>query len=440
MTTRRRLDRANAGIGRADPVRMVHLGPGAFFRAHQAWYTDGTGWGIAAVTQRSDDMVGRLGGQDGLYTVVTRGPDGDSPRIVSSVSEVLGHSDPRGVALVADPEVVVVTLTITEAGYRPGSAAIDRLLDGIAARRQHDRPLSLVSCDNLSANSSVLRRRLIETATSRHEPGLAEWIQTVCGFPNTVVDRITPATTAGDAELAGALTGFDDRAAVVTEPFSEWIIEDAFVGERPRWEDAGAVVVPDVEPYQTRKLRLLNAGHSLLAYVGAQRGHTYVHEALADPLAHDALVALWAEAKLGLSATASEGADTYCAGVEVRWSNARLPHQLAQIGTDGSLKLRERIVPTVVAARAAGVEPHAAALALGAWVAYLRGHGSIELRDRQADELQTAAAGDLTKAVPAVLRLLDEEVAQDAWVRAAVLDAARSFEAPPVHRDYGDDG
>jgi fructuronate reductase len=429
MTTRRRLNRANAKVGQADPVRMVHLGPGAFFRAHPAWYTDGTGWGIAAVTQRSDDMVGRLGGQDGLYTVVTRGPEGDSSRIVGSVSEVVGHDDPRGIALIADPDVVVVTLTITEDGYRPGSPAVDRLLDGLVARRHHGRPLSLVSCDNLSANSSVLGRRLVEAAESRPEPGLAEWVDASCSFANTVVDRITPAPTPGDEELAGELTGWHDRAAVVTEPFSEWIIEDAFAGERPPWEDKGATVVPDVEPYQTRKLRLLNAGHSLLAYVGAQRGHTYVHEALADPLAHDALVELWGEARLGLSPPAREGADAYCAAVEIRWSNARLPHRLEQIGTDGSLKLRERIVPTVLATRADGIEPLASALALGAWVAYVRGHGSIELRDRQVDALRRAAAGDLAESATALLRLLDEDIADDPWVRAAVLDAARRFEA-----------
>jgi fructuronate reductase len=426
---RPRLDRAHADVAPADPVRMVHLGPGAFFRAHQAWYTDGTGWGIVAVTQRSDDMVGRLGGQDGLYTVVTRGSDGDSARIVGSVSEVVGHDDPRSVALIAEPEVVVVTLTITEAGYRPASPAINRLLDGLDARRRHGRPLTVISCDNLSANSSVLRRRLLDAAESRHDPGLAEWIQASAAFPNTVVDRITPATTPDDAELAGELTGFDDHAAVVTEPFSEWIIEDAFAGERPRWGDHGAVVVPDVEPYQTRKLRLLNAGHSLLAYVGAQRGHTYVHEAYADPVAHDALVALWAEAKLGLSPVALEGADGYCAAVGARWSNARLPHQLVQIGADGSLKLRERIVPTVLAARAAGTDPQASVMALGAWVAYVRGHGSIELRDGQAGELQAAAGGDLAVAVPHLLGMLDVGMAEDAWVTAAVRDAARSFEA-----------
>jgi fructuronate reductase len=428
------------GLPARRTVRIVHVGPGAFHRAHQAWYTDRAGddWGIAAVTARSDDMVGRLGDQDGLYTLLTRSPDGDEASVVTSISEVVGHADPRGVDLLAHPDVTVATFTITEAGYA-GSPVLARVVAGLDARRRADAgPMALLSCDNLVGNGAVLRDRVLELA-DRHDAGLAEWIAEDCAFPSTVVDRITPAAGAGDLAEASRLIGSDDRAAVVTEPWSEWIIEDAFAAglARPAWERVGARLAPDVGPWERRKLRLLNAGHSLLAYLGGLRGHVHVHEAVADPGVHETLLSVWDEAREALvEASPLPGPDSgdqalreYCTAIEERWANARLPHLLAQIAADGSLKLRERLVPTVVSSRERGLEPVGCAVALGAWTAHVRGHGAVPLRDVRRADLAAAGGGPLHDAVPRLLALVDERLGGDTWLVDAVVEAARSLEA-----------
>jgi fructuronate reductase len=425
-----RLSRRGDGWGPAAPVRLVHLGPGAFFRAHPAWYTElaGDGWGIAAVTPRSDDLVGVLGAQDGLYTVLVRAPDVDSALVVGSISAVVSGRDPTWTELLARPEVGAVTLTVTEAGYRPDSPTLAALLDGLDRRRQAGAgPLTLVSCDNLSGNGRVLADLLLGLA-QRRRPDLAAFVEAQCSFPDTVVDRITPAARPEDLAAVERLTGFRDDAAVVTEPFSEWVLEDRFPAGRPAWETAGARFVDDVRPFQDRKLRLLNAGHSLLAYLGGPRGHAFVHQAVADPTVHGELLALWAEARRYLGPAAGVGAGEYCEVVEGRWSNARLPHSLAQIGADGSLKLRQRLVPTVLAARDAGVVPGAAARVLGAWIAHLRGHGSLPFHDRQADQLAGVHDSPLDVAVRLALEVIDARFADDRELRTEVTSAARSFE------------
>jgi fructuronate reductase len=422
---RTRLSRWAAGLGPAAPIRQVHLGPGAFFRAQVAWYTNaaGDGWGIAAVTPRSDDLVEVLGDQDGLYTVVTRGPDADSVQLVASISAVVSGRDPAWPDLLARPEVGVVTLTVTEAGYRDDSPILVALVEGLERRRRAGAgPLALVSCDNLSGNGRVLAA-LVAGLAERRGPDLEAFVQARCTFPNSVVDRITPATRPADLDAAEALTGWRDEATVVTEPFNEWVLQDRFPAGRPSWEAGGARFVDDVGPFQERKLRLLNAGHSLLAYVGGSRGHRYVHEAVGDPVVHQALVELWTEARRYLSDEAARSAEAYGAAVEVRWSNARLPHALAQIGADGSLKLRERIWPTVAAALAAGAVPWASARVLGAWVAHLRG-ASFPVSDRRAGEVVAVAALPLADAVRVALGVIDPSWPGDPRLRAAVTEAA----------------
>ena len=428
-----RLGRTVWGSGPPIPVRMVHLGPGAFFRAHPAWYTGHAGgdWGIAAVTARSDHAVRSLGGQDGLYALVVRGVEGDRAEVVSSISDVVAHADPRRTALIAGPTVSVITLTVTEAAYGPDSPLLARLVGDLDARRRNDGgPIALVSCDNVAGNGAALRRHVLEQAERRDTipggSGLAEWIETSCAFPATVVDRITPASQPEDLATASLLIGFDDQAAVVTEPWSEWIIEDAFAGAaRPPWETSGARLVGDVEPWELRKLRLLNAGHSLLAYLGGLRGHRFVHEAVADPLVHEALLDLWAEARRELGGVTA-GLLAYCGAVEGRWANHRLPHDLAQIAASGVLKLRQRIVPTIMAARAEAEEPLACARLIGTWLAYERGCGPVP-PDTDAPVAE-AAAGDLRAAAHRVLGLLDDRLADDGWLVDAVAEAARGWD------------
>ncbi|MBO0703310.1 MAG: mannitol dehydrogenase family protein, partial [Candidatus Dormibacteraeota bacterium] len=362
-----RLDRALAGVGAAAPVRVLHVGPGAFFRAHQAWYTGHASreWGIAAVTGRSNTAVETLGPQGGCYTLLTRGPERDEAEAVGSISEVVAYGDPRAADLLAAPSLTVVTLTVTEAGYQAGAPVLTRLLQGLDRRRQAGAgPHSLVACDNLAGNGTVLRSAVLSGAP----PELRAWIEDSCSFPSTVVDRITPATTEEDRAVVADLMGWEDRAVAVTEPASEWIIEDRFPAARPPWELAGARFVDDVAPFEQRKLRILNAGHSLLAYRGLAAGLRFVHEAFGDGVLHQAVVDLWRETRRWMMPAALDGVDEYCATVETRWTNPRLPHALAQIAMDGSLKLRQRLVPTIREAREQGAEPVAGAGLLGAWV------------------------------------------------------------------------
>jgi len=397
----------------APPVRAVHLGLGAFFRAHQAWYTDraddGADWGIAAFTGRRPDLADALRGQDGLYTLVTRRADGDEFGVVRSVARAhaADDSDPWRRYL-ASPDVRVVTLTVTEAGYRP-DAAPARLLAGLRARRTADAgPLTLVPCDNLPHNGAVLRTALRELA----EPSMREWLDQAVSVATTMVDRITPQPTDADRAAVLAGTGLVDASPVVTEPFSEWVISGDFPGGRPAWETAGAVLTDDVTPYEQRKLWLLNGGHSLLAYVGSLRGHATVDEAVEDEHCR-ALLEQWWSVCIPHLAVGSAEAEAYCAALMDRFANPRIGYALAQIASDGSQKLPVRLLPVLRAERAAGRLPEVAVTVLATWLLHLRGVG-VPVRDVRADELRALAD------VPAVLAALSPELADDAELVSAV--------------------
>jgi fructuronate reductase len=352
---------------------IVHLGIGAFARAHLAWYTQhasGHPWGITAFTGRSPAVAEALAAQDGRYTLVTRAADGDTAEVVDVVVAAHpGSDDTAWTAALASPDTTVVTLTVTEQGYRRGSDVPARLVAGLDARRRADAgPVTLLSLDNLTHNGEVLRQAVRDAVT---DPALQAWIDATVTFPSSMVDRITPATIEDDvaalAGLPGALDG--DRVPVVTEPFTEWVVEDAFAGERPAWETAGARVVDDVTPYEQRKLWLLNGSHSLLAYLGLLLGHETVERAMADPVCRSAVEALWDEAAQELALPADQVADARAALVE-RFANPRIRHTLVQIASGGSQKLPVRVVD-VVRHRldrdpAAGIGPGAATL-LAAW-------------------------------------------------------------------------
>ncbi|PRY20553.1 mannitol dehydrogenase family protein [Pseudosporangium ferrugineum] len=436
----------------APPVRIVHLGLGNFFRAHQAWYTaaapDAAEWGIAAFTGRSAGLADALSGQGGLYTLVVRGPDGDACEVVGSV--VAAHPG-TGLAPWYDyltrPEVSIVTLTVTEAAYLRGpDGGLDvshpglradlaalradprasvttvpaRLVAGLAARRAAGAgPLTVVSCDNLPDNGAAAARVVTDLAALLG-PGLAEWIRDTIPFATTMVDRITPATTEDDARAVEELTGWSDAAPVVTEPYTEWVLSGEFPGGRPAWDAAGALFVPDVTPYERRKLWLLNGGHSLLAYAGSARGHETVAQAVADPRCRSWLEQWWDEASRHLTLPPGEIA-AYRGALIERWSNPRIQHRLAQIAADGSQKLPVRILPTVRAERAAGRMPGGAVRAVTAWIAHLRGAGA-PVRDAAADAVRDAAAGPPAEAARRVLTLLGPDLAADDALVAAVTD------------------
>jgi fructuronate reductase len=280
---------------------------------------------------------------------------------------------------VARPEVAVLTLTVTEAAYAtdlaggsPVTTVPGRLVAGLAARRAAGAgPLAVVPCDNLPDNGAVVARLVAEAA----DPGLARWIRDNVSFVSTMVDRITPRTTDDDVRAVAAETGWADAVPVVTEPFSEWVLSGPFPAGRPAWEAAGARFVDDVRPYETRKLLLLNGGHSLLAYAGSARGHDTIAEAVGDPICRGWLDRWWDEAVRHVPLPAADLA-AYRAALLDRFANPRIRHTLAQIAADGSRKLPIRVLPVLRAERAAGRMPAGAVRIVAAWIDHLRGKGA----------------------------------------------------------------
>ena len=438
------------------PVRLVHLGLGNFFRAHQAWYTqhapDAPDWGIAAFTGRSTALAQAMAAQDGRYTLVTRAADGDRFDVLGSVVAAYPGTDQASwLRLLASPDVRALTLTVTEAGYlrragggggldldrpdvqsdaqalradptAPVHTAPARLLAGLAARRAADAgPLAVIPCDNLPDNGAIAQR-VVRDLAELVDPGLAGWLDGSVSYVTTVVDRITPKTTPEDARTVAEATGVSDRCPVVTEPFSEWVLSGDFPGGRPRWEDAGATFTGDIAPYEQRKLWLLNAGHSLLAYAGSARGHQTVAEAVADDTCRSWLEQWWSEAAPYLSLPADE-VSAYRVALVDRFANPRIRHLLAQIAEDGSVKLPVRILPVLRQERAAGRIPEGAARILAAWLRHLRGAGA-PVKDAHADDILPLAKGPLTDAVPRVLGYLDPALGDDEAVVAAVCSFA----------------
>ncbi len=453
-----RLSRAG-GDGRAGaPVRIVHLGLGNFFRAHQCWYTehagDGELWGIAAFTGRGNSaLVRELDVQQGLYTLVTRDADGDSFETIASLSRAhVASEHDAWLSYFRAPELAMVTVTVTEAGYllaagggldmtnpdlladlaalrheagAPVRTAVARLVSGLAARRQAGAgPLALVPCDNVAGNGLLAGRAVHQLAHLLEAP-LAAWVEASLSVVSTVVDRITPAVGPQDAELVLRGTCRDDRCPVVTEPLCEFVLSGTFPSGRPRWEDAGAISTADVRPFEQRKLWLLNGGHSLLAYAGGVAGHRTVAEALLDETCMTWLAQWWDTVTPHLQLPAREIAG-YRAQLLGRWANPRIAHQLAQIAADGSQKLPIRVLPVLRAERAAGRLPAGATRVLAAWICHLRGSGA-PVSDHRAQEFVTLAAGSLAPAVARVLSRLDPQLGDDAELVAITTEQAREL-------------
>ncbi|WP_298455423.1 mannitol dehydrogenase family protein [uncultured Cellulomonas sp.] len=440
----------------APPVRHVHLGLGNFFRAHQAWYShrapDAGDWGIAAFTGRSPDLADALSAQDGLYTLDVRGPDGDRFELVESV--VAAHAATDHVAwlrYLADPDVRVVTSTVTEAGYLRAGGGVDtyradvradvqalrddasasvrtvpaRLVAGLLARRAADAgPLSIVPCDNLPDNGAAVRQA-VQGLAALVDPSLVGWIEDEVSWVTTMVDRITPEPTVDDVALVRTATGTDDRAPVVTEPFSEWVLSGDLRAGAPDWGAAGVVLTDDVTPFEARKLGLLNGAHSLLAYAAPLRGHVTVGEAIADDVCRDWVEQWWDEVSRHLSLPADDVA-AYRAALTARFENPAIRHRLDQIAADGSQKVPVRFLPTVRLERAAGRLPDGGLRAVAAWVLHLRGDG-VPVTDAAGGDVVRLASGTLEQAVPRVVRALDVALADDDAVLAAVVAHARDL-------------
>jgi fructuronate reductase len=458
MTEPAKLSRSS-GFGRAAaPVRHVHLGLGGFFRAHQAAYTehapDAQEWGIAAFTGRSRDLADRMSAQDGLYTLVVRGAEGDRCEVLSSISSALPGTDHESwLSFLRAPETGVLSLTVTEAAYcRRDDGGLDhddprvvcdvetlqrasaeppvtvpgRIVAGLRTRRHADAgPLAVLPCDNLAGNGAAVEAVVTEMA-ERVDPDLAAWVAGSVSFDTTVVDRITPHASSDAVDVVRRQLGVHDPCAVSTEPFTEWVLSGDFPGGRPRWEEAGALFVDDVTPFEQRKLWLLNGAHSVLAYAGGVRGHTTVREAIADDTCRDWVQQWWDEASGHLPLPEREVL-AYRSALLERFGNPSIRHPLTQIAADGSQKLPMRVLPVLDLERGQGRVPAGATRMLAGWVLHLRG-GGVPVADVRRDEVVTCAAGPLSNAVRRVLAFLDPALGSDDDLCAAVLAQVEELE------------
>lgn len=423
---RPRFDRGATRIG------IVHLGLGAFHRAHQAVATQAVldrgdrAWGIAGVSLRSPDTRDALQPQDGLYTVAVRSGGGDRFEVVGAIlRQLVAPEDPEAVlALMAAPDTRIVSLTVTEKGYchHPATGALDEVHPDIvhdlahphaprsapgflveALRRRREAglpPFTILSCDNLPANGETARR-VVSAFAELRGAALGSFVAREVPFPSTMVDRIVPATTDADRALVAERLGVEDAWPVMTEPFSQWVIEDHFADGRPDWTLGGARFVADVEPFELMKLRLLNGSHSTLAYLGYLAGHETVSQAMADaPFA--ALLAAMMEREIAPTLPPLFGFDlaAYRAELLQRFRNPSLKHRTWQIAMDGSQKVPQRLLGTIRDRLAAGEPFERLALGLAGWIRYAGGRdergGTIDVRDPMAARLKglSEEAGD----------------------------------------------
>jgi fructuronate reductase len=404
---------------------IVHIGLGAFHRAHQAVYTDDSlnrtpgPWGICGVSLRSPDTRDALAPQDCLYTVAVRDASGDRLRVVGSITETLvAPEDPAAVLdRLTRPATRIVTITVTEKGYchEPATGALNRehpgirhdlenpgqpqtlagfLVEALDRRRKAGTPpFTVLSCDNLPDNGHVTAGILRQFATLR-DPELGRWIADTVACPSSMVDRIVPATTDEDRETVAQALGVADAWPVMTEPFSQWVIEDNFPAGRPAWELEGAELVSDVRPYELMKLRLLNGSHSCIAYLGYLSGHRTVSDAMADPVFAGFVRALMDE-EVTPTLDVPPGADLtrYKSALLERFANPALKHRTWQIAMDGSQKLPQRLLGTIRDRLVAGQPFGRLALGVAAWMRYVSGVDergeTIDVRDPLADRLKT---------------------------------------------------
>ncbi|MFH5773821.1 mannitol dehydrogenase family protein [Paracoccus sp. NGMCC 1.201697] len=438
---------------------IVHLGFGAFHRAHQAAFTqralnaDPDAWGIVAVNLRSAGPIRDLEAQDGLYTIITRGPDGDSAEVIGVTEDWLCAAEDGAevLARLADPAIRVVTLTVTEKAYGvdPATGGLDRnhpsiaadladpshpggavglLVEGLRLRRAADtHPFTVLSCDNLPSNGRVLRRLVTEYAALT-DPGLADWIATEVAFPSSMVDRIVPAATdATRARAAALLGGVEDVLAIETEPFIQWVIEDEFPHGRPAWDKAGAVMVTDVEPYENMKLRMLNGTHTLVAHLGILNGLEHVRDVMAVPALVAQVRAHMLAARATLDPVPGIDLDRYADDLILRFANPAIAHRNIQIAMDSTQKLPQRIFSPATDALAAGQDITPFARVMGAWIAAIMKRREAD-DPRRAELLAAAEAGENpARAFLDLPGLLPQTLAESAEWHRAVTAAVAEF-------------
>lgn len=431
---------------------IVHLGVGAFHRAHQAVFVDDclaageTGWGIVGASLRSADTRDALAPQDGLFTLSVIDGSGETLRVVGSILSLLVAPEDPAALLTAmtDPAVRIVTLTVTEKAYlRDASGGVDFahpdivadlanpgrpktvhgfLTEAIARRRKAGiAPFTVLSCDNLPANGVTLKRLLVEFAT-RRDAALGAFVDKEVAFPSSMVDRIVPATTDADRARISQALGRQDAWPISTEPFLQWVVEDHFPSGRPDWEKFGVEMVRDVEPFEDMKLRLLNGAHSGIAYLGVLTGKETVSDAFGYKAIRNFVSRLWAEAISSLPQDAGLDPQNYTQRLTERFDNPALKHRTAQIANDGSQKLPQRIFATATALLDAGGDATNLLMVPAAWIAASQARGDSLPKGHFTDPLD----GELD-------RILAAGGDAEATVKA-VFDAA-GFAAGSKHRD-----
>ena len=406
---------------------VVHISVGSFHRAHQAVYFDdlarrglGDGWALTGVGLRRREMKEVLEAQDGLYTVVSRGDGPDEGRVVGIITRYLFAPEDTCALLdtLSHEDTRLVTLTVTSDGYhvdaetgqfaadapeirddladpqRPQSA-VGLLVEALDRRRRHGRPaFTVLSCDNMPANGAVTRTAVLSFAALR-DPRLAAWIDEQASFPSSMVDRITPGTTVEDRRDIQRTFGVRDGWPVVTEPFSQWIVEDAFCNGRPPLDQVGVRFVDDVRPYALMKTRMLNASHSALGYLGSLAGLERIDEAMTDPVFAAYVERLMEHEIAPLLPPVDIDLVHYAGTLCGRFANAAVGDRLSRLCRNGSTKVPSHLLSSIREARATD-RPHALlTLAVAAWCRYLRGtdeEGSeLPLDDPAAERLQALA-------------------------------------------------
>lgn len=409
---------------------IVHIGIGAFHRAHQAVYTDaamkahGGDWQIIGVSLRSTDIVDALNAQNGEFTVIERHPDGPKAHRITSMSRAIAAARDVQPVLdaLADPAIRIVTITVTEKAYgidrvsgqvvpehpsikhdlanpRQPSGLLGLLVEGLRLRHQAGvSAFTVVSCDNLPSNGVLLRDGVIDFAR-RIDTALADWIAQTVSFPSTMVDRITPAATATTFADAKRLLGFDDQAAIETEPFSQWVIEDNFPNGRPAWEAGGAVMVDDVEPYERMKLRMLNGSHSLIAYMGQLGGYRYVRDAMADGDFAKLVGLHMKNAAATMQPLPGIDFAQYGADLLDRFRNPEIAHETRQIAMDGTEKLPQRIFAPACELASGTAELGTFALCCAAWMAVMRQRTHEAAPDKAVELINDPRAVEIINAL-----------------------------------------
>ena len=470
-------DRSKIGVG------IVHLGIGAFHRAHQEVYTDtvlaggNTEWGFCGVDLLGPEVRDKLAAQDFLYTVATQSVEGQSLRVIGALREMLvGPEDPEALLMrMCDPAIRIVSVTATEKGYchDPASGKLNFEHPGIKAdlvspdqpttvigyiatalRRRREagtQPFTVMSCDNLFQNGKIARMAVISFAEAL-DVEFGKWVADNVAFPCTMVDRITPTTTSDDIARVGSALGVDDAWPVVCEPFKQWVVENNFPTGRPAWEEAGAEVVDDVEPFEFMKLRLLNGSHSALSYLGSLAGYETIAACMRDPAYVNFMRAMMNE-EITSTLDMPQGVDVgaYKDSLVERFTNRAIKHRTAQIAMDGSQKLPNRICGPVRERLAAGGSIGHLALVVAAWMRYATGidekGNSFEVADPIASKLKAVAetAGNdpaaLVKGYLSVSEVFGDDLANAQPFVEAVTDWLASLyakgAAATVAENYG---